>query len=90
MKDAGTISHPAPAVHASEGSDPKGALKDSRQVNRCGQWQDTAVKDRGLLRSGNVVARSAIVEAVNSTYVVPAGASLRVEQYLNGIIEFTR
>jgi N-methylhydantoinase A/acetophenone carboxylase len=70
-----------------EGSDPSAARKGERLV----WWDDgpreTAIYERRLLRAGNVVAGPAVVEAEDTTYVIPPERVFRVDQYLNGSIE---
>jgi N-methylhydantoinase A len=48
---------------------------------------DTNIYDRGLLRAGNVVEGPAVIEAEDTTYVIPAGKIFRIDQFLNGNIE---
>ncbi len=68
---------------------PNKALKSHREVF----WsphvghQKTPVYDRVLLLPGNVVIGPAIVEAKDTTYVIPANWSFKVDKYLNGIIK---
>jgi len=72
---------------ASEGSDAGAARKGTRQV----WWDDgpceTSIYERGLLRSGNVVRGPAVIEAEDTTYVVPADKMFRLDEFLNGTIE---
>lgn len=72
-----------------EGRDAGQALKGYRPVywdNESGFVQ-TAVYDRSLLRSGNVVKGPAIIEADDSTIVIPGDYVYLLDQYLCGIIE---
>jgi N-methylhydantoinase A/acetone carboxylase, beta subunit len=72
---------------ASEGADAGAARKGARQV----WWDDgpceTSIYERGLLRSGNVVQGPAVIEAEDTTYVVPADKVFRLDEFLNGTIE---
>lgn len=90
VKATGQVPHNAPKVCEAEGSSPAAALKGSRQVYRDGGWNETDVYDHARLRTGNVVQGPSVIEAVDSTYAVPAGATYRVDAYLNGIMEWTR
>lgn len=89
LKAIGRVPHHAPVVHPEVGSDPSAARKASRPVFRDGRWQETPIYERSVLQSGNVVVGPAIIEAVDSTYVVPGCFSFSVDQYLNGIITAT-
>ncbi|TAK31118.1 MAG: hydantoinase/oxoprolinase family protein [Chloroflexota bacterium] len=86
LKAIGRVPHQAPVAHSAAGEDPSAARKGSRAIYRDGRWQETAIFERSLLQSGNVVVGPAVVEAVDSTYVVPSGFTFTVDQYLNGII----
>lgn len=48
---------------------------------------ETNVYDRKLLETGNIVRGPAIIEAEDTTYVIPKGKKYTVDQYLNGVIE---
>jgi N-methylhydantoinase A/acetophenone carboxylase len=67
--------------------DPSAALKQRRRV----WWEsgpcETNVYERQLLRAGNVVQGPAVIEAEDTTYVLPAGKLFRIDRYLNGNIE---
>ncbi|TAK33946.1 MAG: hydantoinase/oxoprolinase family protein [Chloroflexota bacterium] len=90
LKAVGVVPHHAPVSFATESSDPSAARKGARPVYRDGGWQETPIYERDLLRSGHVVMGPAIIEAVDSTYVVPEGFRFAVDQYLNGIIAANR
>ncbi len=70
-----------------EPADPSAAQKGTRRV----WWEDgpreTGIYERRLLKSGNVVNGPAVIEAEDTTYVLPAGKVFRVDQFLNGTIE---
>lgn len=72
---------------ALEPADASAAHKAQRLV----WWEegprDTNIYDRNLLRAGNVVEGPAVIEAEDTTYVIPAGKIFRIDQFLNGNIE---
>jgi N-methylhydantoinase A len=80
--------HLAPQAFGTAGEDPAKAMKQRRPVfwSPASGYQDTAVFERELLVPGNVVAGPAIVEAKDTTYVIPAGMSLKVDRYSNAIM----
>jgi N-methylhydantoinase A/acetophenone carboxylase len=69
--------------------DPNKALKGQREVFWSHQvgYQKTPIYERALLLPGNVVMGPAIVEAKDTTYIIPTNQSFRVDKYLNGRIE---
>ncbi|MBU1670124.1 MAG: hydantoinase/oxoprolinase family protein [Actinobacteria bacterium] len=78
-------------VHSPDGSDPAGALKGTRSV----VWDEsgpvsTPIYDAALLGCGAVVGGPAIVEADDTTCVVPGGWSYAVDRFLDGVIEKTK
>ena len=70
-----------------EGADPSAARKGQRPVWWEDGQRDTIIYDRSLLRAGNVVEGPAVVEAEDTTYVVPPDRLFRIDRYLNGNIE---
>ncbi|MDQ2054496.1 hydantoinase/oxoprolinase family protein [Halobellus sp. H-GB7] len=50
-------------------------------------WVSTDVYQRESLEPGNVVAGRAIIEAEDTTYVIPASWTFEVDEYGHGIIE---
>lgn len=72
-----------------EGSVPSAARKGRRPVywRAAGDFVETPVFQREALRCGNVVEGPGIVEAEDTTIVVPPGWRLAVDKYLNGIME---
>ncbi|TAK36757.1 MAG: hydantoinase/oxoprolinase family protein [Chloroflexota bacterium] len=86
VKAVGRVPHHKPVSHQNEGSDPSAARKGSRQIYRDGRWQETPIYERGLLRCGNSIIGPAVVEAIDSTYVVPSGFRLTIDQHLNGVL----
>ena len=69
------------------GDDPGKALKGKRDVYWGEKFIETDVYDRKLLENGNIVKGPAIIEAEDTTYIIPSGRKYSVDQYLNGIIE---
>lgn len=70
-------------------ADPSKAMKSSRQVfwsPKTGN-QNTPVYDLELLAPGNIVAGPAVVEAKDTTYVVPAEMSLYIDEYSNIVMK---
>jgi N-methylhydantoinase A/acetophenone carboxylase len=75
------------AVHEPEGEDPSGALKEEREAFWGDSFNYTKVYERALLKCGNVVRGPAIIEADDTTYVIPEARKLTIDKYLNGVIE---
>lgn len=69
--------------------DPKKAFKGERNVFWSPEkgYQRTAVYERDLLEPGNVVSGPAIIEARDTTYVIPATRSFHLDTYSHGIIK---
>lgn len=64
------------------------AEKGSRRVfwGDIGQSIDTRIYDRSLLYCGHELSGPVIVEAADTTYVIPSGFRLAVDEYLNAIV----
>ncbi len=71
------------------GKDPGGAYKGQKEVfwSREAGYQKTPIYQRESLMPGNVVTGPAIVEAKDTTYVIPSDYSLAIDKYSNGIIK---
>ena len=71
------------------GSDPSQAAMGEREVwcSRAKSFRRNVVYDRLGLAPGNVVEGPAIIDQMDTTTVVPAGAVMRVDPYLNLIME---
>ena len=71
------------------GPDPRGALRGEREVFWSLQdgYQKTPIYDRDRLAPGNVVKGPAVIEARDTTYVIPAGWVLGIDRYSNAILE---
>jgi N-methylhydantoinase A len=50
-------------------------------------WVDTPVYDEALLRPGNELTGPAVIEAVDTTIVVPPGWHYSKDQFANGVIQ---
>lgn len=74
-------------VFASGGKSSKHAVKATRDVYWDGGFKKTPIYESGLLKCGNVVEGPAVIEASDTTTVVPAGKQYVVDQYLNAFIE---
>ena len=76
-------------ISASELSsqDASEARKGERQVHRPEGAASAAVYDRARLQAGNALEGPALVEAVDTTIVVPAGWRLSIDQFGIAVIE---
>ncbi|HUG88408.1 MAG TPA: hydantoinase/oxoprolinase family protein [Actinomycetota bacterium] len=65
------------------------AVSDTRQVHfsEAGGWVETRIYDRSRLRGGAAFDGPAIVEEADSTTVIPPGAKVEVDEYLNMIVD---
>jgi len=70
-------------------SDPSAAMTGRRPVwcSEAGRFRDNVIYDRNRLEPGNIVAGPAIIDQMDTTTVVPAGMSARVDAYLNLVME---
>ncbi len=87
LKAASLIPHFEPSPVSPGGENPKEALKGTRPVYWEHGFADTEVFERNRLTSGNIVPGPSIIEAEDTTYVIPAGWRFVVDAYLNGLIE---
>lgn len=85
----GRVSKPLLREYRSNGADPSGAFKGKRQVHfsRQRQYETTDTFDYKLLKTGNVIPGPAILEAPQTTIVVPPGQSARMDEYRNVVIK---
>jgi N-methylhydantoinase A len=69
--------------------DPVGAGKGEREVFWSPEkgYKKTPIYDRDKLAPGNIVRGPAVIEARDTTYVIPAGWVLNVDKYANAILE---
>ncbi|CAN5329802.1 hydantoinase/oxoprolinase family protein [soil metagenome] len=72
-----------------EGPDASAAITGARKVwfPEAGDFMDTPIYSRDLLKPGNVFTGPAIVEQMDTTTVVLPGMEARVDVYLNLILE---
>jgi N-methylhydantoinase A len=70
------------------GDDPQPALRGERDVlwSPKNGYQKTPIYDRDLLAPGNIIKGPAIVEARDTTYVIPATWTMSIDKYLNAIL----
>ena len=88
-----TARYPAPsyelAVFPMERPDSESAVKGKREIFGSDGLVLVNIYDWNLLKSGNVVTGPAIIEATDTTYLVPMSWELKVDKYKNGLIERT-
>jgi len=70
------------------GEDPSGALREERDVFWSPEvgYRKTPIYERGSLVPGNRVIGPAIIEAKDTTYVIPATKSFDISEYSHGIL----
>jgi len=71
------------------GEDPSKAFRLERDVYWSPEtgYRKTPIYNRDLLVPGNMVLGPAVIEAKDTTYVVPEGRSYSISQYSHGILE---
>ncbi len=79
-----------PAVFQIEGPGSEGTIKHQRDIFWADRLLSTNVYDWDLLKSGNIVSGPAIIEATDTTHLVPIGWELKVDKYKNGLIKRKR
>jgi N-methylhydantoinase A/acetophenone carboxylase len=77
---------PAELERPAEGVDPTAARKGERQISRPDGAQTAIVYDRERLRAGNQIDGPALVEATDTTIVIPPGMRMTVDQHGTGVI----
>jgi N-methylhydantoinase A/oxoprolinase/acetone carboxylase beta subunit len=82
LRATAPMPHPDLAKAALEGTDATMARKGERSVAGPDGARDVPVFDRDLLRPGNAIDGPALVDASDTTILVPAGAALHVDEYL--------
>lgn len=60
---------------------PKDALKSKRQAYFETDWYETDIYDFNKVQSGNIIYGPAIIENVNTNYVVPPGYYVKIDEY---------
>jgi len=83
------IPHQDVVIFAKGSQDATHALAGRRKVYwpDLGRFVDTPVYRREALRPGNVVNGPVVIEALDTTCVVPKDYSFSVDEYANGVIE---
>jgi len=76
--------------HPVEGPDASAAIIGKRDVyfEEAGEYVDTNIYNRDLIKAGNEVQGPAIIEQMDSTIVVPPGHTARADRYLNLMISY--
>lgn len=76
--------------HPIEGPDASAAVIGKRDVyfEEAGEYVDTNIYNRDLIKAGNEVQGPAIIEQMDSTIVVPPGHTARADRYLNLMISY--
>jgi N-methylhydantoinase A/oxoprolinase/acetone carboxylase beta subunit len=69
------------------GEDPSIAIKGKRNVYFDGEWVNTNIYDMDRLQVGNVVYGPAIIEAKDTTVVIPKDRKATKDEYLNLVME---
>ncbi len=79
----GEIPKPSQPRHPDEGRDCKGARKAKRNVywEELGGMKSTDIYEMDRLKTGNVLTGPAIVESVDTTFVVHPGQTLSVDEF---------
>lgn len=75
------VEHPGLCAYEFTGQSPKRAEKGSRSVYWKQGFLDTLVYEWDLLGNGNVIEGPAIVESTTTTFVIPPGRRVVVDQY---------
>jgi N-methylhydantoinase A/oxoprolinase/acetone carboxylase beta subunit len=72
-----------------EQESPRMALKGKRPVywKQHNDFKETEIYDADLLRAGNIIQGPSIIEARDTTIVLPPGMKYSIDQYLSGVIE---
>ncbi len=60
---------------------PKEAHKGEREVYMDGKWHKTPIIDMDTIRPGNEIEGIAIIEAPSTTFVLPAGRRVRMDEW---------
>ena len=82
----GLVSKPERPKERLREADTAAALKEKRQVYLQGRYMSTAIYDRDALQPGAVVQGPAIIEQKDSTTLLPAGSSARIDVHRNIVI----
>ena len=85
----GKIPKPVLSKHEPGGPDATKAVKGKRDVffRLYNEYRPTDIHDYARLKAGNMISGPAIIEAVQTTIVIPPGRTATVDEYLNVIIK---
>jgi N-methylhydantoinase A len=85
----GRIPKPVLSKHEPESADASRAVKGQRPVffRVYNEHRPTDIYDYALLKTGNQISGPAIIEAVQTTIVIPPGRTATVDEYMNVIIK---
>jgi N-methylhydantoinase A len=85
----GKVAKPVLRKYHLSGTDPAGAFKAKRSIHfsKFKRYEPTSTFDYELLEAGNVVEGPAIIEAPQTTIVIPPGQKGRVDEYKNIVIK---
>ncbi len=89
VRGIGRIPKPAWIRHEPDGAEAHTALKETRQVYFKGGWRATPVYARERMRTGQRVSGPALIEAVDTTVLVPPDMTLRIDEYDNMVMTIT-
>ena len=87
LKAECAVPHYQLPVFKDSGADPQKAQKGTRDVYWGKGYVNSKIYERDKLECGNKIAGPAIIEASDTTYVVPPNWTYNVDKYLNGIME---
>src|SRR5439155_14382187 len=81
-----TLDHYAFAkLNGTNGGSPHAEMRETRQVHWPGSGPaETAIYDAAALRPGTPIQGPAVIEASDTTYVIPSAWTYRVDEYGNG------
>ncbi len=85
----GRIPNPVLSKHTLKGRSPARALKGQRKAFFRGydEYRPTDIYDYSKLEAGNAISGPAIIEAVQTTTVIPPGREATIDEYLNIVIQ---
>jgi N-methylhydantoinase A len=86
VRGIGRINKPAWVRHERTREDASAAHKETRQVYFRGGWRATTVYAREKMQAGNRIFGPAIVEAVDTTVLVPPDMTLTIDEYENMVM----
>ncbi|UCC60939.1 MAG: hydantoinase/oxoprolinase family protein, partial [Dehalococcoidia bacterium] len=72
-----------------ESDSPKQAVKGNRPVywKQFNDFNETTIFDADLLRPGNIISGPAVIEARDTTVILPPDMKCSIDKYLSAIIE---